>query len=135
MAPSRVGPRLRISENLKAVWAVCQMRWRSFSYLATELELVALVIPIVMGERVGGAGRGAITSTSVTPGEAERFKGRLSRWVSVSDRMSVSSPVGAIVVALLVVLAASSKVLDTQFPWGVVVVEFWIAFQQGPGIN
>ncbi len=38
-------------------------------------------------------------------------------------------------VALLVVLAASSKVLDTQFPWGLVVVEFGIAFQQGPGIN
>ena len=64
------------------------------SYFATDMA--ALVIPIVMGTCVGATGLGAIVS--VPPGEVARFKGKLSHWLS--DKMSVSSPVGVMMVAL-----------------------------------
>jgi hypothetical protein len=51
---------------------------------------------MVMGMWIGNIGRGAMVS--VPPGEVDRLRGKASHWGS--DKMSVSNPVGAMMVAL-----------------------------------
>ncbi len=119
-APSKDGPRLRISEHLKLCWAVCHTMCRSFSYLATDMA--ALVRPLTIGTCNRNTGRGAIAT--VPPGDVDRFKGKASHWTSV--RMPVSSPDGVMTVALL---AAKFSTLTFHGRYEVLVVEFGVDLQ------
>ncbi len=95
IAPSKVGPRLRMSASLKATRESCQIWCRLLSYFATDMA--ALVMPIVIGLCTGGTGRAAIVS--VPPGEVARFSDKASH--SASVRISVKRPDGGMIVALL----------------------------------